>query len=84
MMPYPALIYRADNAPPPKTRKRRATPRGARILARIEMLGVTMESVARRAGFSISAIYPALSSEHPDAFLLECVEQALDLPKWKG
>ena len=48
------------------------------------MLGVTMESVARRSGFPRSAIYPALSSEHPDLFLLECVEQALDLPKWKG
>ena len=83
-MPYPALIYRADNAPPPRPRNRRATPRGARILARIEMLGVTMESVARRSGFSCSAIYPALSSEHPDTFLLECVEQALDLPKWEG
>ena len=83
-MPYPALIYRADNAPPPRPRNRRATQRGARILARIEMLGVTMESVARRSGFSCSAIYPALSSEHPDTFLLDCVEQALDLPKWKG
>ena len=83
-MPYPALIYRADNAPPPHPRNRRATPRGARILARIEMLGVTMESVARRSGFSCSAIYPALSSEHPDTFLLDCVEQALGLPKWKG
>ena len=83
-MPYPALIYRADNAPPPRPRNRRATPRGARILARIEMLGVTMESAARRSGFSCSAIYPALSSEHPDVFLLECVEQALDLPKWRG
>lgn len=82
-MPYPALIYRADNAPPPRPRNRRATPRGARILDRIETLGATMESVARRAGFSISAIHPALSSEHPDTFLLECVEQALDLPKWK-
>ena len=83
-MPYPALIYRADNAPPPRPRNRHATPRGARILARIEMLDVTMESVARRAGFSIGTIYPALSSEHPDTFLLDCVEQALDLPKWKG
>ena len=83
-MPYPALIYRADNAPPPRPRNRRATPRGARILARIEMLGVTMESVARRSGFACSAIYTALSSEHPDTFLLDCVEQALDLPKWKG
>ena len=83
-MPYPALIYRADNAPPPRPRNRRATPRGTRILDRIEMLGVTMESVARRSGFSCSAIYPALSSEHPDTFLLDCVEQALDLPKWKG
>ena len=83
-MPYLALIYRADNAPPPRPRNRRATPRGARILARIEMLGVTMESVARRSGFSCSAIYPALSSEHPDTFLLDCAEQALDLPKWKG
>ena len=83
-MPYPALIYRADNAPPPRPRNRRATQRGARILARIGMLGVTMESVARRSGFSRSAICPALSSEHPDLFLLECIEQALDLPKWKG
>ena len=83
-MPYPALIYRADNAPPPRPRNRRATPRGARILDRIETLDVTMESVARRAGFSVSAISPALSSEHPDAFLLDCVEQALDLPRWKG
>ena len=83
-MPYPALIYRADNAPPPRPRNRRATPRGARILDRIETLDVTMESVGRRSGFSVSAIYPALSSEHPDLFLLDCVEQALDLPKWKG
>ena len=83
-MPYPALIYRADNAPPPRPRNRRATPRGARIMDRIETLDVTMESVAHRAGFSISAIYPALSSEHPDTFLMDCVEQALDLPKWKG
>ena len=49
-MPYPALIYRADNAPPPKPRKRYVTPRGTRILDRIEMLDVTMESVARRSG----------------------------------
>ena len=83
-MPYPALIYRADNAPPPRPRNRRATQRGARILARIEMLSVTMESVARRSGFSRSAIYPALANANPDTFLLECVEQALDLPKWKG
>ena len=83
-MPYPALIYRADNAPPPRPRNRRATPRGARILDRIETLDVTMESVGRRSGFSVSAIYPALSSEHPDTFLLDCVEQALDLLKWKG
>ena len=83
-MPYPALIYRADNAPPPRPRNRRAAPRGARILDRIEMLDVTMESVGRRSGFSVSAIYPALASANPDTFLLECVEQALDLPKWKG
>ena len=83
-MPYPALIYRADNAPPPRPRKRYVTPRGARILDCIETLDVTMESVGRRSGFSVSAIYPALSSEHPDLFLLECVEQALDLPKWRG
>ena len=83
-MPFPALEIRPVGAPAARSRNKRYTPRGERILERIDMLGVTRPSVARRAGYAVDTIRTALWHTEPDAFLLECVEQALDLPKWKG
>ena len=83
-MPRPALELRPAGAPSARSRSKRYTPRGERILERIDALGVTFPSVAHRAGYAVNTIRAALWRDDPDTFLLDCVEQALDLPKWKG
>ncbi len=64
-----------------RKRKKDMSPRGERILDRIDDLKVTFDSVARRAGYSGHAIYHALW-KGSDAYSLDCVEQALDLEPW--
>lgn len=83
-MPYPALETRPAGYVQTRPRRKAMSARGERIMTRIDMLGVTMPSVARRAGYATNAVYGALWRDDANSFLLECVEQALDLPKWKG